>query len=93
MEQSEKDSDTLTAVILDLEENSLPRALQIMENVSTGETLDDHDIRFLTRMYRESRTNEALVERHPEYHGLISRCLVLYTEIITKGLENEKKIK
>jgi len=91
MEQAEKDSGTLTALVLDLEENCLPRALQILDNVNAGEKLDEYDIGFLNRMYRDSRSNEALVERHPEYHALVSHCLVLYTEIITKGLENEKK--
>jgi hypothetical protein len=91
MEQSEKDAGTLAALMIELEENCLPRALQILENVNAGEKLDDYDIEFLSRMYRDSRNNESLVERHPEYHKLISRSLLLYTEIINTGLENENK--
>ena len=90
MDQSEKDAGTLTALMLNLEETRLPRAMHILDKVNEGELLSDRDIRFLKKVYKDSRANELLVERHPEYSGLISRCLSLYTEIIIKGLENEK---
>jgi len=90
MDQSEKDAGTLMALMLNLEEKRLPRAMHILDKVNGGGLLSDRDIRFLKRVYKASRQNELLVERHPEYSLLISRCLSLYTEIITKGLENEK---
>ncbi len=91
MEQSKKDEGTLAALMLDLEEVRLPRAMQILEKVNEGELLSEYDIAFLKSVYEDSRETELLVERHPEYYPLISRCLCLYTEIITKGIENEKK--
>jgi hypothetical protein len=90
MDQSEKDTGSLTALMLELEETRLPRAIRILNRVNKGELLSDRDIRFLKKVYEDSRANEALVDRHPEYNALISRCCSLYTEIITKGLENEK---
>jgi len=90
MEQSEKDAGTLAALMLDLEENRLPRAMQILDKVNAGELLSDYDISFLKNVYEDSRETELLVERHPEYSELICRCLGLYTEIINKGLANEK---
>ncbi len=90
MEQSEKDAGTLTALMIHLEEVRLPRAMRLLEKVNGGSLLSDRDIRFLKRVYRDSRANEALVDRHPEYDSLICRCFSLYTEIITKGIENEK---
>lgn len=90
MDQSEKDAGTLTALMLNLEEIRLPRAMNILDKVNKGGLLSDRDIRFLKKVYKESRANEYLVERHPEYSGLIGRCFSLYTEIIIKGLENEK---
>ena len=90
MEQSEKDAGTLAALMLDLEEIRLPRAMQILDKVNAGELLSDYDISFLKNVYEDSRETELLVERHPEYSELICRCLGLYTEIITKGLANEK---
>ena len=91
MEQSDKDTGTLAALMLELEEVRLPRALRILGRVNGGEILSERDIRFLKSVYRDSRINGRLLKRHPTYSGLISRCLVLYTEIITKGLENETK--
>jgi hypothetical protein len=90
MEQSDKDTGTLAALMLNLEEVRLPRAMRILERVNGGGLLSKRDIRFLKKVYRDSRINVRLIKRHPEYSGLISRCFVLYTEIITKGLENEK---
>jgi len=90
MEQSEKDAGTLTALMLDLEENRLPRAMRILDRVNNGELLSDRDIDFLKKVYEDSRANESLVERHPEYCKLIARSLGLYTEIINKGVANEK---
>ena len=90
MDQSEKDAGTLAALMLRLEEVRLPRAMRLLEKVNGGGLLSDRDIRFLKRVYKDSRANEALLDRHPEYDDLMCRCLSLYTEIITKGVENEK---
>jgi hypothetical protein len=90
MDQSEKDAGTLAALMLRLEEVRLPRAMRLLEKVNGGGLLSDRDIRFLKRVYEDSRANEALLDRHPEYDDLMCRCLSLYTEIITKGIENEK---
>ena len=89
MDQSEKDTGSLAALMLELEETKLPRAIRILGRVNNGELLSDRDIRFLKKVYADSRANESLVDRHPEYDALICRCFSLYTEIITKGLENE----
>lgn len=89
MDQLEKDTGTLMALMLDLEENRLPRAHHILEKVNGGELLSNRDIRFLKKVYEDGRDSERLIERHPEYCLLMSRCLNLYTEIITKGLDNE----
>jgi hypothetical protein len=90
MDQAEKDAGTLAAMMLHLEEVRLPRALELLDKVNTGALLSDRDIRFLKKVYEDTRANESVVDRHPEYDGIICRCLSLYTEIITKGIENEK---
>jgi hypothetical protein len=90
MEQSEKDAGTIAALMLRLKETRLPRARQLLDKVNGGFTLNDEDIRFLKRVYEDSTGSQSLVLRNPEYHALISRFIDLYTEIITKGLENEK---
>jgi hypothetical protein len=90
MEQSKKDAGTIAALMLRLKETRLPRAKRLLDKINGGDTLSDSDIQFLKRVYEDSRSNQSLVKRNPEYHGLITRFIDLYTEIITRGLENEK---
>jgi hypothetical protein len=90
MEQSKIDAGTITALMIRMKEIRLPRATRMLDRVNRGEKLRDSDIQFLKRVYNDSRGSLPLVQRHPEYHELISRVIDLYTEIITKGLENEK---
>lgn len=90
MEQSSKDAGTIAALMMRFREIRLPRAKLLLEKVNGGERLSDRDIRFLKRVYEDSRGNHALVTRNPEYHGLITQFIDLYTEITAKGLENEK---
>jgi hypothetical protein len=90
MEQSEKDAGTIAALMHRLKETRLPRAKKLLQSVTEGNTLSDSDIRFLKRVYEDNRNVQSLLKRHPEYNDLVSRFIDLYTEIITKGLENEK---
>jgi len=90
LDQEESDEGTLAALMLDLEENLLPRALRLLDRVNNGGLLSEEDIEFLKNVYEDSRANESLVERHPEFSKLIARSLGLYTEIINKGVANEK---
>jgi hypothetical protein len=92
MDQSEKDAGTIAALMLRMKESRLPRARQMLEGVNSGEPLSDSDIRFLKRVYADSRDNQQLVKRNPDYSHLISGFIDLYTEIIAKGLENEKAL-
>ena len=90
MDQSEKDAGTIYALMLRFKETRLPRAKRLLEKVNGGEILSDGDIRFLKRVYEDSRSQQALVKRNPEYAGLRVRFIDLYTEIVAKGIENEK---
>ncbi|MEE8340445.1 MAG: hypothetical protein V3R56_09890 [Xanthomonadales bacterium] len=90
MEKSDQDAGTLAVLMLRFKEYRLPRAKRLLKKVNGGEILSDGDIRFLKRVYKDGITTQPLVKRHPEYDELITRALGLYTEIITKGLENEK---
>jgi ribonuclease HIII len=90
MEQSKKDAGTIAALMIRFKEYRLPRAQRMLDKVNDGEKLSDNDIQFLKRVYTDGRKTQPLVKRHPEYNDLISSYINLYTEIITKGLENEK---
>lgn len=91
MEQSEKDAGTIAALMIRFKEIRLPRAQRLLEKVNGGEKLSDSDIGFLKRVYQDTRADQSLIKRHPEYHDLVAGFIDLYTEIITRGLENEKE--
>jgi len=90
MEQSKEDAGTIAALMIRFKEYRLPRAQRMLERVNGGEKLSDNDIQFLKRVYSDGRNTQPLVKRHPEYNELITRYINLYTEIISKGVENEK---
>ncbi len=90
MEQSEKDAGTIAALMIRFKETRLPRAQRLLEKVNGGEKLSDGDIGFLKRVYKDTQTGQSLIKRHPEYHDLVAGFIDLYTEIITRGLENEQ---
>jgi len=90
MEQSEKDAGTIAALMLRFREFRLPRAKRLLEKVNGGDKLSDSDIQFLNRVREDSKNNQALIKRNPGYNSLVIGFTELYTEIITKGLENEK---
>jgi len=90
MDQSEKDTGCIIALMERMVETDLPRARRLLERVNAGLRLRDTDIEFLKRMNEDSERNEGLVERNPAYQAVFTRSFELYTEIIRKGLENEK---
>lgn len=85
------DEGTLAALMLRLREYRLPRAQRLLEHVRAGEPLTDYDIRFLEQIHRDCQSWRPLLDRHPEYERLIGRFVDLYAEIVTLGLENERR--
>ena len=90
MDQEGKDAGTISVLMLRMTETRLPRAHRLLEKVNEGGTLSDSDIRFLKRVFNDSRSNQSLFKRNPEFIDLISRFIDLYSEIVEKALENEK---
>ena len=90
MDKSDQDAGTIAALMLRFKEYRLPRAKRLLKRVNDGEILSDDDIRFLKRVYNDGINSQLLIKRHPEYNELVTRAIDLYTEIIARGLENEK---
>jgi hypothetical protein len=90
VDQDKKDAGTIAALMIRMKDYRLPRAQRMLKKVNSGEKLGDSDIEFLTRVNEDSRNTQALLSRNPEYKDLIVRFIDLYSEIINKGLENEK---
>lgn len=82
----------VTQTLLDRMNNQrLPRALELKEKVDAGEPLGEYDLRFLEDVFADARTIQPMVDRHPEYQKLVARIIHLYKEILDKALENENK--
>ena len=90
MDQKDIDAGTIAALMLRFKEYRLPRAKRLLERVNGGAILTDDDIQFLKRVNSDGLQAQPLIKRHPEYSLLVTRSLGLYTEIIRKGLDNEK---
>lgn len=91
MNNSAKEQGMLMAVLDRLNNYRLPRALWLKDKVNRGEKLDSSDQVFLERWLAESEHTRRLVAKRPEYEPLVAQLASLYSDIVCKGLENEKK--
>jgi hypothetical protein len=86
-----EDAGTIQALLERLNTQRLPRALELKEKVNRGERLDTADIQFLQRVLEDASSAQRLAAKHGEFQELVGRLISLYSEITSKGLENEKK--
>jgi hypothetical protein len=91
MNESSRDTGLVTVLMMRLTSQRLPRALALKEKVDQGGRLSDLDIGFLQEVVSDASKLKPLVERHPENQELVARIIHLYSEITTRGLENEKQ--
>ena len=90
-EQETKDAGVLAVIVERMEQQRLPRALDLKAKVDEGGVLDDLDIEFLEQVFADSNELKPLLARHPEYQDLAARMMALYRDITTKALANENK--
>ena len=91
MERKELDSmdeGVLTVIVERMQEQRLPRALELKAKVDAGETLEDFDIDFLEKVFEDCTNLKPLLDRHPQYQDMAARMMNLYHAITTKALAN-----
>ena len=86
-----KDAGTIQVMLQRLNEFRLPRALDLKKKVDRGEKLDSYDMEFLETVLEDASSAQHLITKHPELQPLVGKLMSLYSEITTKGLENEQK--
>jgi len=90
MTESQREAGILEVIVQRLEEQRLPRLLDIKALVDRGERLSDLDINFLQEALQDANDVKAFVDAHPDWQDLAARMAHLYNEITTKALANEQ---
>ncbi len=89
MENEAEDHGVLAVIVERIEEQDLPRALDLKDKLDQGGVLDDMDIGFLERVFADADEFKPLLERHPEHQVLAARLMDLYHAIMVLALKNE----
>ncbi len=93
MNYSITDIGLLEALIERLENERIPRLLDLQKTVNAGESLNEFDLEYLERSIKDAVNNKSLADRHPELQALAMEIIHLYKHISEKALENEKNNK
>lgn len=90
MNQNSDDAGVIQVLLDRLNEQRLPRLLDLKARMEAGETLAALDLEFLKEVGEDARHLEPMIDRHPEYQDLAARVLHLYAEIAAQALANEQ---
>ena len=89
MTDQKAEAGVIQAIMEQLEQQTLPQALDIKRNVDAGEPLSELDTIFLDQALENLRRDSAYVQGHPQWEPLYSRLIDLYDQITRQALKNE----
>lgn len=68
----------------------LSYGLQLKAQVEKGERLSEYEMRFLKKVVAEGVHASRLAAKHAKYEDLVSQATSLFSEIMSRALENER---
>ena len=92
MEHLSRDDGVITALLLRLREQRLPRLFGLQHKVCRGDPLNDYDIAFLNTVCYESKQCHAICGKYHEYDELFCKVAHFYHEIAQIALRNEMRL-
>ncbi|MDQ8036185.1 MAG: hypothetical protein REI12_02100 [Pedobacter sp.] len=87
----EDETGTIQAMLDRLNNERLPRLLEMKAQVDRGECLNEIELSFLEHVFAEANNSRSLLSRHPEFSQLIGKLGSLYAEVTQKALDNANK--
>ena len=84
-----KDDGIITALLMRLREQRLPRLFGLQYKLDHGDTLNDYDLAFLNTVCYETKQCHAICQDHHEYDELFCKVTHFYHEIAKTALYNE----
>ncbi|HSO81514.1 hypothetical protein [Thiocapsa sp.] len=91
MKSPTDDRGVIQALLDRLNEQRLPRLLELKARVDAGEPLTNADFDFLQQVAEDAGRVKPIIDRNPEYQALVARVLTLFAAISDKASENENR--
>ena len=90
MSKLTKEEGVVSVLAKRLVDERLPKALSMKERMDRGETLNDLDLAFLSRVLEEANSVTSAIAEDPKAQEIAARMVGLYKEITEKALKNEQ---
>ena len=85
-----RDKGVAHVLLMRLNNERLPLALELKKKVDRGERLSGYDAQFLKKVFAESGEVKRLAARQPQFRDVVTKMASLYEEILQKDLENSQ---
>lgn len=75
-----------------IQTQKLPKILELQTKVNQGNLLNNFDLSFLEKSFKDTHEMLPVINHHPEYQKVCGSMIHIYHLVIEKALENQSKI-
>lgn len=83
---------TMTALMKRMSVSRLPRLQRMKKDVNNGKRLTDHQLNYLSRVYKDANKAMPYIDDHPKYQSVAVKMISLYQDITAQAIDNEKAL-